>query len=338
MQDGKHKLLGIDEVELDLNNPRIRRFLEIYEGTPNAEQIAMALGMGEDKSTSSGTSFSSLRESIRTNKGIIHPIIVNKHPDGRLIVVEGNTRLAIYRDFDHKQVPGNWKNIPSIVFGNLPSSEIDAVRLQAHLVGPRAWDPYSKAKYLHHLKEIEEMPFSQIVDYCGGQRTDVERLIAAFEDMEEFYRPVVDSEDEDFDVTRFSGFVELQRQNVRQSLDLAQFTVSDFSKWIHGRLFDRLEHVRNLPRILKSPEAKKIFLNKGSKEALKFFDSENATPQLKDATIEALCNELRQRLAILPFPEVKFLRENPENEKAEAILGLRDEIETIAEFILSVEE
>ena len=338
MQGGKHTLLGIDEVDLDLNNPRIRRFLEIYEGEPNAEQIALALGFGEDKSTSSGTSFFSLKEAIRTNKGIFNPVTVNKEKTGRLVVVDGNTRLAIYREFNRKKIPGNWEKIPVIMFDDLPANEIDAIRLQAHLVGPREWDPYSKAKYLHQLSETEAMPFSRLVDYCGGRRADVERFIAAFEDMEEFYRPVVVSEGEDFDVTRFSGFVELQKQNVKQSLNLANFTISDFSRWIYGRLFDRLEHVRSLPRILKNPEAKKVFLKRGSREALKVFDSENAGSQLKDASLGALCNELRQRLAVLPFPEVSFLRENPDTEKAEAILGLRDEIETIAEFILSDEE
>ena len=338
MQAGEHKLLSINEVDLDLNNPRIRRFLEIYDGTPNAEQIALALGFGEDKSTSSGTSFFSLKESIRTNKGIIHPIIVNKQQDNRLVVVEGNTRLAIYQEFDRKKIQGSWKHIPSIVFDGLPSSDIDAIRLQAHLVGPREWDPYSKAKYLHHLSEIEAMPFSRLVDYCGGRRPEVERFIAAFEDMEEYYRPVIEFEGVDFDVTRFSGFVELQKQNVKQALSVAGYTISDFSHWMNHRLFDRLEHVRSLPRILKNSEAKKTFLKKGSREALKILDSKNTSAQLSDASLEALCHELRQRLAVLPFPEVKLLRDNPETDKAEAILGLRDEIETIAEFILSDEE
>jgi len=338
MQAGTHELLGINEIVLDLENPRIRRFLEIYEGEPSAEQIALALGFGEDKSTSSGTSFSSLKESIRTHKGIIHPIIVNRDEMGRLVVVEGNTRLAIFREFKRKEIPGNWEEIPAIVFDTLPSSEIDAIRLQAHLVGPREWDPYSKAKYLHHLSEHEEMPFSRLVEYCGGRRADVERFIAAFEDMEEFYRPIVEAEGADFDVNRFSGFVELQKQSVKQSLGLAGFSLSDFARWIHDRHFDRLEHVRSLPRILKHREAKKIFLKQGSREALKALDTKDTTAQLKDATMEALCNELRQRLAVLPFPEVKNMQDNPEGEKAEAILGLRDEIETIADFIISESE
>ncbi len=79
-------------------------------------------------------------------------------------------------------------------------------------------------------------------------------------------------------------------------------------------------------------------MKKGSREALKVLDSKDDSSQLKDATLEALCNELRQRLSILPFQEINYLRDNPGAEKAEAILGLRDEIETIAEFILNDKE
>ena len=290
METSEHKRMNINELELDVDNPRIRRFLEIYDGEPSAEQMAIALGFGEDKSTSSGTSFFSLKESIRSNGGIIHPIIVNKRRDGRNIVVEGNTRLAIYREFDHKGVPGNWKSIPTIMFNELPINEIDAIRLQAHLVGPREWDPYSKAKYLHHLSETEGMPFSQLVDYCGGRRADIERSISAYEDMEEFYRPIVVAEQDDFDVTKFSGFVELQKQKVKQSLIVANLTVGDFSGWQHRRLFNRQEHVRDLPRILNNSEAKSIFLKEGSREALKVFDAKNESSDLKDVSLEALCN------------------------------------------------
>jgi hypothetical protein len=36
-------LLPVDQVELDRTNPRIRRFLEIHEGEPTYEQVALAL-------------------------------------------------------------------------------------------------------------------------------------------------------------------------------------------------------------------------------------------------------------------------------------------------------
>ena len=331
---GKYQELKVDDVNLDLGNPRIKRFLEIYEGEISADQIALALGFGEDSSTTSGTKFFTLKESIRTNGGIIHPIIVNQDSNDKLTVIEGNTRLAIYREFLEKKAAGKWGKIPAIVYSNLPQKEIDGIRLQAHLVGPREWDPYSKAKYLQHLNDAESMPFSQLVDYCGGQQSQVIQLIAAYENMEEFYRPVVDADGEDFDVRRFSGFVELQKKSIKQALLGEGYTISDFATWIHKRRIDPLNHVRLLPRILKNPKAKEIFLSKGSKEARKVFDQIDAVDTLKDASLEALCNETRNRLASLPWEELKALKSNNESDLAFALIGLKDEIESILELKL----
>ncbi len=335
---GKYEELKIEDVELDIGNPRIKRLLEIYDGEPSSDQIYLALGFGEDGSTSSGTTFLSLKESIRTNQGIIHPITVNRHDGGKMTVIEGNTRLAIYRDFYAKKKSGNWARIPSIVHTDLSQNEIDAIRLQSHLVGPREWDPYSKAKYLHHLNDAEDMPFNQLVEYCGGRRSEVEQLISAYEDMEEHYQPLVEADGENFDVKRFSGFKELQRRDVKQSIAVAGHDLSDFSKWIHSRLFDRLEHVRQLPQILRNEDAKSIFLKEGSRAALKVFDRADSSDSLKDATLEELCNETRSRLSNLPWEKLKSLKENNDSDEVMAMIGLEDQVSSVIEFITGNED
>jgi len=43
MGAGKLTLLPINSVELDRTNPRIRRFLEIHQGEPTYDQIALAV-------------------------------------------------------------------------------------------------------------------------------------------------------------------------------------------------------------------------------------------------------------------------------------------------------
>src|SRR5215813_7557542 len=152
------KSVAIDLIDLDVENPRVRRFLE-YTPIPTAEQIYLALGFGSSESDSGGTTtFRALRESIRENKGIIIPIIVRTKPDGRYLAIEGNTRLAIYKEFQDEQGKGKgWDQIPCIVRDGLKENEVHAIRLQAHLVGPRPWDPYSKAKYLDFLRNVENL-------------------------------------------------------------------------------------------------------------------------------------------------------------------------------------
>ena len=75
-------LLPVDSIVLDINNPRITKWLEIYEGAPSPEQIELALRSGGGQDDVGGPSYQSLKQSIQTNKGIIHPIIVNREVDG----------------------------------------------------------------------------------------------------------------------------------------------------------------------------------------------------------------------------------------------------------------
>jgi len=84
--------LPVDQLTLDVKNPRIAKFLEMYGDTITAEQMKLALGAEVGQTEEGSTTFYGLRESIKTNGGIIHPIIVNREPCGRLVVIEGNTR------------------------------------------------------------------------------------------------------------------------------------------------------------------------------------------------------------------------------------------------------
>src|SRR5258705_9787174 len=101
MGAGTLTLLKVGDVELDKTNPRIRRFLEIHEGEPTYAQIALALDVagGEGDTANGATTPEKLRNSILTNGGIMQPIIVNREADGKLVCIEGNTRLYIYRSF-----------------------------------------------------------------------------------------------------------------------------------------------------------------------------------------------------------------------------------------------
>jgi len=316
--------LQIKKLTLDLENPRIRRFIEKYGKAPTAEQISLALGVGSPDEGQSGPTFYSLKESIRTNGGVIHPIIVNKTANNKYIVIEGNTRVAIYKEFEEQKVKGKWKEIPAIVYENLMPQAIDAIRLQAHLVGPRDWDPYSKAKYLNYLRNSEHLTMPQIIDYCGGKKHEVENYVAAYNDMEKFYRPILDSDDE-FDSTRFSAFIEVQKANIRSKILEAGFDLTSFSKWVHNQLIYPLSTVRQLPQILSNPEAKEIFLKDGAKEAMKVIDI-GGDVSLQNANIEALASVLYKKLSSLPLDEFKEMKKDLGKQKVVALFSLEEEL------------
>lgn len=291
----------------------------------------MALLLG-----STSEACASLRESIRENKGIINPIVVNKRPDGSFVVIEGNTRLQIYRDFKKNNVPGHWEKIRAIVYDDLNDDSMHAIRLQAHLVGPREWGPYSKAMYLNHLDKVEHMPMTTLISFCGGnsKATEIRNMIAAYNDMESFYRPLCD-DDSQFDTRKFHGFVELQNRNILDSLTAHGYSKVDFSQWIIDDRFNTLQDVRRIPEILNSKKASEIFFKENSREAKKILAIEEINlDQLKDVPYELLAQELSKRMINMGIREVNHLRDDCDySKKLESLENVYDDIQLVLDEV-----
>ena len=327
---GIYKDLKINEVELDMSNPRIAKYIEMYDkDSLTSEALALALGSGVEDSGQ--TNYNSLFNSIRTNKGIIHPILVNHQEDGKYVVIEGNTRLKIYQEFKENGVDGDWDTIPSIVYEKLTPEEIHAIRLQSHLVGPREWDPYSKAKYLYNLCFVESLPMNQIIDFCGGKTTEIMKFIHAYQDMEKYYRPQLEAGDE-FDQREFSKFFELQNTSVKEAV-LAKFTLNDYAKWVIDGIVDTAINVRKLPQILKDDEATKVLLKSNIKEAYeKTITNKPEYKDLNTVSLEQLCVELTNRIYNMQLKDYKDIKDG-NNELGAALTNLKSTVDWFVEDI-----
>lgn len=315
--------LPVDDLVLDQTNPRIARLLEYSGGNVTPEQMQLALA-AETEQTNGQTTYHSLRVSIQTNRGIIHPIIVNRCDRGD-VVIEGNTRTLIYREFNDKDPNGHWSEIPCLLYRHLPPQEIDAIRLQAHLVGPREWDPYSKAKYLNHLRNCQHLTWEQVVDFCGGQSNQARNYVAAYNDMEEFYRAAIESDDQ-FDATRFSAFVELQRPAVLKALLDNKLDKGDFAGWVHQRLIHPLYTVRWLPAILNDSKARDVFLREGAQAARRELDAPSSEYVIKDASLHQLAVEISRRVMSMSYSELNGLRQDVGSVEATALADARDNL------------
>lgn len=320
------QLVPVKDIVLDRDNPRIRKFLEMYGEDPTPDQFYLALGAAGDDESDHSATFEKLKNSIQTNQGIIQPIILNKK-EGIFVCIEGNTRVALYKKFLADGVPGPWQQIMALVYDGMADYEIDSIRLQVHLVGTRPWDPYSKAKYLYSLRNDKKMPLALIVEYCGGREKEVVESINAFSDMQSYYAPIV--QEGQFDTSRFSGFVELQKPNIKQSIIQAGFGLTDFAKWISDGKLTPLHYVRALPRILKHKKAREEFLKRGAREASSFLDQPTLSKALADATLAQLAHALTQAVYNLPWLEAEKLQNDPSsetsqllNEAANALHGL----------------
>ena len=72
--DGQFAMLQVETLVLDSTNPRVARFVEMYGEEVTDEQMSLALGAANYDEGESTTTFQSLRASIRTHGGLIHPI------------------------------------------------------------------------------------------------------------------------------------------------------------------------------------------------------------------------------------------------------------------------
>ena len=322
-------MIPVNVIELDRSNPRIRKFLEMYGDNPTPEQIFLALGAGsEDSPNSQSTTYEKLKQSILTNRGIINPIILNRRPNDTLVCIEGNTRVALYKDFLQNDIEGDWSQIPALVHDELDSAAIHAIRLQVHLVGPRPWDPYSKAKYLYELRTQQHLPFAAIVDYCGGRQAEVVESINAYTDMEQYYRPVV-GDDGLFDTTRFSGFVELQKHGIKQSIIRHGFNLHDFASWIEQKKIYPLSKVRSLPRVLRDDRARDIFIKQDIRAAEAVLERPDINKALQEAGLTQLAQAFTAGIRRLTFKEYQDIANNIGGDTAQALTEAQEELDAL---------
>ena len=309
------KEIDINDIEFDDENPRIKGALEKYGDSITAERIHFALRNSSDDGARNSSGFHSLKISIKANKGIAEPIKVIKK-DGRYICIDGNTRLAIYNDFAKDAKNDAWQKIPCVLIEDVDETDIANIRITAHLLGARPWPAYEKARYLHELRYSDLLDYHEIIALCGGNKSGIETQIDAFDDMNEYYRDKVN--DDDFQIDRFSGFVELQKQGIKNAIFQAGFELSDFGEWIHKGNIHALADVRQLPRVLRDEEAREKFINGGLnsiKPAIKIVDekthpSTKETANLEKADLYDLAYSLNKKLDMITMREISDLSDD----------------------------
>lgn len=337
MKQARLMSLPIDSIKLDEENPRIKQCLENYTSvTPEA--IALALWDSGDGDAT--TTYRALRDSIKDSGGIIHPIVVNHEVNGDYIAIEGNTRLQIYKDFVQKNVPGEWSQITALVYEGLTNVEKHSIRLQSHLVGPRDWDPYSKAKYLYQLSEIEMLPMNSIVNMCGGNKNEITKAIDAYKYMKMYYEPYAKSLGLEPDTRDYSKFREYENTRIKAAIQHKGFEENKFAKWVVDEKIDKAQSVRLIPAIMRSKEALDAFLKGNLTDAetvLRAAELSNA--DLSQYPYEVLSGELFKQLMTLPATEVEELANNPDKAmKRDSLERLKSKLDFIINMISEQEK
>jgi len=127
-------------------------------------------------------------------------------------------------------------------------------------------------------------------------------------DIEKYYRPLVG--DENFDVRKFSGFVELQKPGVKQAILETGFSLTNFSEWIRDEKIGTVAIRSSAASRSEDERAKRVFLADGMEEALKLLDRPHLNEALEEADLSQLARGCA-KLSTLFRTAVQSIEERP---------------------------
>ena len=342
----------VAQIDLDPDNPRIRAAIE-RQGiqNPSEDQLSFHLSAAVNSVGSGGHGYRRLRESIRAAGRAYQPVslIVRDTPDptGRqYLCLDGNTRVAIYRELADQGVGGEWETINAEIIE--PDDEddrlrsIEHIRMISHIVGAREWSPYRQAKYLDELRNKHFFSWEHIVGLCGGQvtRSALSEDITAYELMED-YRALVSAAA--FNEHRFSAYRELVKIRGADLLENHELALDDFHEWVAQGVLTKDEQVRHLRSVLADDDARDILLKGrpgGLQEAIDHVQDKRRADRrrsehaehLRESTLLDLARAFSARVGRTTLTEISDLESRPE-ELGEIVAHLREGADKLAAFI-----
>lgn len=204
-------------------------------------------------------------------------------------------------------------------------------------MGPREWEPYSKAKYLYELSVEEGIPMPTLIDLCGGRQSEIRKAIDTYVYMEQFYRPYVDQNGYDFSTREFSKFQEFQTPIVKRSILQQGFEESKFAEWVAEGNIDKALGVRNLPEVMKNDEARALFLRKTLSDAEKVVTaSKMSKTDLSSYPMETLLAALFKQINEIDFDDIQLMADGEDeaaNRKRYLIQQLKNQIDFVLDQI-----
>ncbi|MCQ6962437.1 ParB/Srx family N-terminal domain-containing protein [Methanolobus chelungpuianus] len=322
--------IEIDQIIFDEGNPRIGFHKDTQPFTNLSQnQIIFAL------SNKNRDAYAKLKENIEVNEGIVNPIWIEPIDHEIYRVIEGNTRLLIYRDLREKYPYKDFfKTIPCrILPAKITEEQRNFIRLEAHLRGTTPWDAYEKARYLFFLWNKEGYTYSQLANQTKLTEKEIVQSIQAFRDMEDQYLPKYGNDPSE--VLKFSYFVEYEKNNkLKDQMNKIGLVTSDFCDWVGNNKISKAQDVREIYHLLESDQVREIFIKEGFEEAKEILGT--IKPCLVDPLYQNIENVIED-IKNIPSYQISEMREGQQQSKKELILKLRDEVNRFVDRYLMEE-
>ena len=260
-------------------------------------------------------SVKNLVEDVKRHGGLMEPILVRLDTQE---VIEGNSRLAVYRMLDDDRgVEGEWNLIPCYMVSGLDPREQAAFLNQIHVKGKTQWSAFEKANFAY-VRQINGWTIENIADLFGESSVTIRTRINVIELMREsadrdqnhfsHYDVLVRTASIWKEVKKEEGFRDRVIEEIR-ALDPQKpnFTAQDLR--------------RKLPDVIKKPKVLRRYVEKE-------IDLDDAHLRAKVSPAE---KRVKDALAVLEFSmqDVAGLDQNALNSLKQAVRKLIRQVERI---------
>ena len=158
----RHERIAIDKLHFLPDNPRvyaaIREMPDFAELTPEEKQVRIYERLLREPSVKK------LEPEIKRDGGLQDPITVRI--DTRQ-VIEGNSRLAVYRKLRDETADDQWAHIRCLTVSKLTDDQQTRLLGQAHLRGRTEWSRYAKALFCFSWVEEHNKDISTLAKLSG---------------------------------------------------------------------------------------------------------------------------------------------------------------------------
>lgn len=326
----------IDEIDIFKlkywkENPRVNAIIKQNYGDKEVTDADIEKLLW-DKVGSVSNSVHELYTDIKKHGGLIDEIWVKGNT-----VLEGNSRLCVYRKLYEKAEQKNdeeeilrWSYIRARILPEDTSYDVIFSILGTwHIKGKTQWDTYEKAAYFKRMNIDYGYSFKDISnsisetekfvkDHVEAHDLMVENKVADLEKFSSFYQLVLEKNN-----SKYSEYFKKEPEITNQVIET-----------IKNEGLKRAEELRDLPKILKDPKAKKEYLsgNADFSEALEIAKSKH--PEYEDKFYE----QMKKTTKLLKNCSVKQMQEimqeiNNDKQRKYILKALHKEVDNFCKKI-----
>lgn len=322
--------IEIDKLVLDNENPRIGYCLDNImrvSDTPSQSDLELALKEVNYEE------YNNLKRTIEVNEGILGEIWVYPIGDEKYKIIDGNTRVLIYKDlrekYPHKDI---YKKIRCRVLPpDIDERAITFIRLITHLRGINDWQAYERARILYLLWK-EGYTEEELQNTTKLSLNDIRRWREAYKNMSEQFLP--NYSDKPDALLKFSYFVEFENKRVKDGMKRYGLTVRDFCDWVGNEEITRAQDVRDLRTVFENDDIARILKEEGFQAAKD--ELSMSIPAYSSRLFEHIerCIDGLRRMS---REEEQSIISGEESKKREKIIELHEELSKFVEMMQKYE-